>query len=33
VLIHDGELVLEGDYEELRRSRNELAVQFLRNGG
>jgi hypothetical protein len=25
--------VLEGDYEELRRSGNELAVQFLRNGG
>ena len=33
VLIHEGELVLEGDYDELRRSRNELAVQFLRNGG
>jgi phospholipid/cholesterol/gamma-HCH transport system ATP-binding protein len=29
VLIHEGKLVIEGKFEELRKSRNELVAQFL----
>jgi ABC-type transporter Mla maintaining outer membrane lipid asymmetry ATPase subunit MlaF len=32
VLIHEGKVVVDGTYDDLHRSKDEMAVQFLKEG-